>query len=170
MRCLRFQATIEAPARTSSGSNQQELVIGKVVATGADILIFDEPTRGIHIGAKVEVNRFIQSLAEGGAHIVIISSELSELMNVTHRSIVMSGAGVRDESPLPASDERRTLDATFAARIRERGHGERQGARRNAAARFRRTLHPRRGLRRHVHERDHGEAIRGRFEIHDQSP
>ena len=67
MRCLRFQATIEAPARTNTDSNQPELVTGKVVATGADILIFDEPTRGIDIGAKVEVCRLIQSLAEDGA-------------------------------------------------------------------------------------------------------
>ena len=78
----------------------------------------------------------IQSLAEGGAGIVIISSELPELMNVAHRIIVMSGGRVRDELPLPAFDERRILDAAFAA---------------------------------HIRERDHGEAIRGWLEIHDQS-
>ena len=69
------------------------------------------------------------------AGIVTISSELPESMNVAHRIIVMSGARARDEIPLPAFDERRILGAAFAARIRER---------------------------------DHGEAIRGRPEIHDQ--
>ena len=132
----RFQGRIEAPAPTNSGGNQQKLVIGKWVATGADILMFDEPTRGIDIGAKVEVYRLIQSLAEGGAGIVIVSSELPELMNVAHRIIVMSGGRVRDEVPLPAFDERRILDAVFAA---------------------------------HIRERDHGEAIRGWPEIHDQN-
>ena len=66
----------------------------------------------------------------------MISSEWPELMNVAHRIIVMSGARVRDEIPLPAVDGRRSLDAAFAA---------------------------------HIRERDHGEAIRGWLEIHDQS-
>ena len=121
---LRFQGKIEAPARTNSGGNQQKLVIGKWVATGADILIFDEPTRGIDIGAKVEVYRLIQSLAERGAGIVMISSELPELMNVAHRIIVMSGGRIRDEISLPDFDERRILAAAFAAHIRQRDGAE----------------------------------------------
>ena len=121
---LRFQGRIEAPARTNSGGNQQKLVIGKWVATGADILIFDEPTRGIDIGAKVEVYRLIQSLAERGAGIVMISSELPELMNVAHRIIVMSGGRIRDEISLPDFDERRILAAAFAAHIRQRDGAE----------------------------------------------
>ena len=117
---LRFQGRIEAPARTNSGGNQQKLVIGKWVATGADVLIFDEPTRGIDIGAKVEVYRLIQSLAERGAAIVMISSELPELMNVAHRIIVMSGGRIQDEMSLPEFDERRILAAAFAAHMDQR--------------------------------------------------
>ena len=59
----------------------------------------------------------IQSLAKGGAAIVMISSEWPELMNVAHRIIVMSGGRVRDEIPLPAFDERRILDAAFYERV-----------------------------------------------------
>ena len=121
---LRFQGRIEAPARTNSGGNQQKLVIGKWVATGADILIFDEPTRGIDIGAKVEVYRLIQSLAEDGAAIVMISSELPELMNVAHRIIVMSGGRIQDEMSLPDFDERRILAAAFAAHMGQRERTE----------------------------------------------
>jgi ABC-type sugar transport system ATPase subunit len=120
-RRLQFRGQIEAPARTNSGGNQQKLVIGKWVATGADLLIFDEPTRGIDIGAKVEVYRLIQSLAAQGAGIVLVSSELHELINVAHRIIVMSGGRIRDELPLDEFDERRILTAAFAAHIGQRG-------------------------------------------------
>ena len=94
------------------------------MATGADVLIFDEPTRGIDIGAKVEVYRLIHSLAERGAGIVMISSELPELMNVAHRIIVMSGGRIQDEMSLPEFDERRILAAAFAAHMDHREGAE----------------------------------------------
>ena len=94
------------------------------MATGADILIFDEPTRGIDIGAKVEVYRLIHSLAEQGAAIVMIFSELPELMNVAHRIIVMSGGRIQDEMAIDDFDERRILAAAFAAHIGQRNGTE----------------------------------------------
>jgi len=114
---LQFKGRLEAPAWTISGGNQQKLVVGKWVATGADILIFDEPTRGIDIGAKVEVYRLIQSLAAQGAGIILVSSELPELMNVAHRMIVMSGGRIQDELALDDFDEHRILAAAFAAHM-----------------------------------------------------
>jgi ABC-type sugar transport system ATPase subunit len=114
-RQLQFRGRIEAPARTSSGGNQQKLVIGKWLATEADLLIFDEPTRGIDIGAKVEVYRVIHALAQRGAGIVLVSSELIELMNVAHRIIVMSKGRVQDELPFAEFAERRILTAAFSA-------------------------------------------------------
>jgi ABC-type sugar transport system ATPase subunit len=116
-RRLRFRGRIEAPAETNSGGNQQKLVIGKWVATGADLLIFDEPTRGIDIGAKVEVYRLMHALAENGAGIILVSSELIELMSVAHRIIVMSKGRMQDELPLAEFDERRILTAAFAAHV-----------------------------------------------------
>ena len=116
-RRLQFRGRIDAPARTSSGGNQQKLVVGKWVASGADVLIFDEPTRGIDIGAKVEVYRLIHEMAAKGAAIILVSSELPELMNVAHRIIVMSGGRVRDELALEEFDERRILEAAFAAHM-----------------------------------------------------
>jgi ABC-type sugar transport system ATPase subunit len=119
-RQLRFRGQIEAPASTNSGGNQQKLVIGKWIATGADVFIFDEPTRGIDIGAKVEVYRLVHALAERGAAIILVSAELPELMNVAHRIIVMSKGVIRDEVPLAEFDERRILTAAFAGHMSAR--------------------------------------------------
>jgi ABC-type sugar transport system ATPase subunit len=118
---LRFSGNLEAPARTASGGNQQKLVIGKWVLTGAEVLIFDEPTRGIDIGAKAEVYRLIQNLAARGAAVILVSSELPELMNVCHRIIVMSGGRVQDELTQPEFTERRILASAFAAHMSEDG-------------------------------------------------
>ncbi len=118
---LRFCGNLEAPARTASGGNQQKLVIGKWVLTGAEVLIFDEPTRGIDIGAKAEVYRLIQNLAAQGAAVILVSSELPELMNVCHRIVVMSGGRVQDELSQPEFTERRILAGAFAAHVSEAG-------------------------------------------------
>ena len=118
---LHFRGRLEAPARTASGGNQQKLVIGKWVLTGAQVLIFDEPTRGIDIGAKAEVYRLMHQLAGEGAAIILVSSELPELMNVCHRMIVMSGGRVQDELSEAEFTERRILAGAFAAHMSEAG-------------------------------------------------
>jgi ABC-type sugar transport system ATPase subunit len=114
---LGFRGRLEAPARTISGGNQQKLVVGRWVVSEADVRIFDEPTRGIDIGAKVEVYRLIHELAARGAAIVLVSSELPELMNVSHRLVVMSGGRIRAEFRAEEFDERRILEAAFAAHL-----------------------------------------------------
>jgi ABC-type sugar transport system ATPase subunit len=114
---LKFRGRLGDPARAASGGNQQKLVIGKWVLTGADILIFDEPTRGIDIAAKAEVYRLIHELAGAGAAIILVSSELPELMNVCHRILVMSGGRICDELDQDEFSERRILAAAFAAHI-----------------------------------------------------
>jgi ABC-type sugar transport system ATPase subunit len=116
---LQFRGRLEAPAAAASGGNQQKLVIGKWVLTGAAVLIFDEPTRGIDIGAKSEVYRLMHQLAAQGAAIILVSSELPELMNVCHRIIVMSGGRVQDELSQPEFAERRILAGAFAAHMSE---------------------------------------------------
>jgi ABC-type sugar transport system ATPase subunit len=114
---LQFRGRLEAPAGAASGGNQQKLVIGKWVLTGAAVLIFDEPTRGIDIGAKSEVYRLMHALAAQGAAIILVSSELPELMNVCHRIVVMSGGRVQDELCQPEFAERRILAGAFAAHM-----------------------------------------------------
>lgn len=79
----------EAPADTLSGGNQQKLLIARWLLTEARFLIFDEPTRGIDVGAKKEVYTLLNRLAEQGKAILFISSELPELLGVTDRILVM---------------------------------------------------------------------------------
>jgi ABC-type sugar transport system ATPase subunit len=124
---LQFAGRLEAPARTASGGNQQKLVIGKWVLTGAEVLIFDEPTRGIDIGAKAEVYRLIHQLAAQGAAIILVSSELPELMNLCHRILVMSGGRIQDELAQPDFTEQRILAGAFAAHMAGAGSAPARG-------------------------------------------
>lgn len=75
--------------RLLSGGNQQKVVIAKWLLRDCDILIFDEPTRGIDVGAKAEIYRLLQSLAAEGKAIIVISSELPEVLRLSHRIAVM---------------------------------------------------------------------------------
>ncbi len=75
--------------RKLSGGNQQKVVIAKWLVRNCDILIFDEPTRGIDIGAKSEIYRLMENLAEEGKSIIMISSELPEILRMSDRVIVM---------------------------------------------------------------------------------
>lgn len=72
-----------------SGGNQQKVVIGKWLVRDCDILIFDEPTRGIDVGAKSEIYKLLNVLAESGKSIIMISSELPEILRMSHRVIIM---------------------------------------------------------------------------------
>ncbi|MEU3271976.1 sugar ABC transporter ATP-binding protein [Saccharomonospora sp. NPDC006951] len=73
-----------------SGGNQQKVVIAKWLAKDCDILIFDEPTRGIDVGAKEEIYQLLNELAGRGKSIIMISSELPEILRMAHRVVVMS--------------------------------------------------------------------------------
>ena len=75
--------------RLLSGGNQQKVVIAKWLLRDCDILIFDEPTRGIDVGAKSEIYKLLEELADQGKTIIVISSELPEIMRLSHRIAVM---------------------------------------------------------------------------------
>jgi ribose transport system ATP-binding protein len=81
--------SLEQKAKNLSGGNQQKVVVGKWLAKDADILIFDEPTRGIDVGAKQEIYTLLNDLATQGKSIIMISSELPEIIRMSHRVIVM---------------------------------------------------------------------------------
>ena len=97
---------IEQRAGALSGGNQQKIVLGKWLATGVDVLIMDEPTRGIDVAAKVEIYELMNRLTEGGAGIVMISSELPEILGMSDRILVMrAGRLVSEFSAQSASPE-----------------------------------------------------------------
>ncbi|MGM0502456.1 MAG: sugar ABC transporter ATP-binding protein [Bacillota bacterium] len=81
--------SINANVATLSGGNQQKVVIGKWLTTDPDILILDEPTRGIDVGAKVEIHRLMNKLVKQGVTVIMISSELPEVLGMSDRILVM---------------------------------------------------------------------------------
>ncbi|MBZ4017658.1 sugar ABC transporter ATP-binding protein [Streptomyces purpurogeneiscleroticus] len=95
-------ACAESAVRTLSGGNQQKVVIGKWVGTDPRLLILDEPTAGVDIGTKQEIVELIRALADSGKAVIIISSELSELLAVSDRVLILRGGGI--ESDIPRRD------------------------------------------------------------------
>ena len=78
-----------------SGGNQQKVIIGRWLASDPKILILDEPTRGVDVGAKVEIYEIIDNLAKEGVSIIVVSSELPEVLGVSDRIIVMGEGQIR---------------------------------------------------------------------------
>ncbi|HEV7255866.1 MAG TPA: sugar ABC transporter ATP-binding protein [Mesorhizobium sp.] len=104
MRDLKLRPlAIERPIGQFSGGNQQKAIIGRWIAAGARILLFDEPTRGIDVGAKAEIYTLIEGLAAEGRSVIVVSSELPEILRVADRVVVMREgriAGVLDRENL----------------------------------------------------------------------
>jgi D-xylose transport system ATP-binding protein len=115
---LRIKAnSVETVAGTLSGGNQQKVVIGKWLLTEPKILILDEPTRGIDVGAKFEIYNIMNQLIEQGVSIVMISSELPELLGMSHRIMVISeGRKVGEFMAEDATPERIMTAATGGRR------------------------------------------------------
>ncbi|WP_380056143.1 sugar ABC transporter ATP-binding protein [Falsihalocynthiibacter sp. SS001] len=80
---------VESQIGDLSGGNQQKVLLGRWLAMNPDILIFDEPTKGVDIGAKFDIHQSIIDLAESGRSVIIVSSDLPELLHTTHRMLVM---------------------------------------------------------------------------------
>ncbi len=87
-------ASTDVPAQTLSGGNQQKLVLAKWLARQCKVLILDEPTRGVDVGAKAEIHRLIDDLAAAGLAVLMISSELPEVINLSSRIMVMRNGRV----------------------------------------------------------------------------
>ena len=87
----------ETKIRSLSGGNQQKVIIGRWLLTAPEVLLLDEPTRGIDVGAKYEIYQLILDLANNGKTVVMVSSEMPELLGVCDRIVVMSGGRVAGE-------------------------------------------------------------------------
>jgi ABC-type sugar transport system ATPase subunit len=101
----------EQPVRELSGGNQQKVVIAKWLLTESDILILDEPTRGIDVGAKAEVYKLINELAKQGKAILMISSELPEILQLSDRVYVMCEGSVTAEFDRAELDGKQIMTA-----------------------------------------------------------
>ncbi|MGO7158735.1 sugar ABC transporter ATP-binding protein, partial [Rhizobium johnstonii] len=96
-------AALSVPVGTLSGGNQQKVVIGKWLATAPKVIILDEPTKGIDIGSKAAVHGFISELAAEGLSIIMVSSELPEIIGMSDRVLVMKeglAAGIFERAEL----------------------------------------------------------------------
>jgi len=100
-----------------SGGNQQKVVLGKWLATNPSVLILDEPTRGIDVGAKAEVHRIISELAASGLAIILISSELPEVLAMADRVLVLHEGRITGTFPRSEATQERVM---FAATGQER--------------------------------------------------
>jgi ribose transport system ATP-binding protein len=90
-------AGLDREVRFLSGGNQQKVVLAKWLASAAQILIFDEPTRGIDVGAKAGIHDLMRQLARDGAAILMISSELPELIGMSDRVVVLRNGTIAGE-------------------------------------------------------------------------
>ena len=88
-----------------SGGNQQKVVLGKCLASKPEILLLDEPTRGVDVGAKAEIYKIINELASEGISIIVVSSEMTELLGISDRIIVMHEGHLSGELSMDEASE-----------------------------------------------------------------
>ena len=91
--------------RMLSGGNQQKVVIGKCLASEPKVLLLDEPTRGVDVGAKAEIYKMINELASGGMAIIVVSSEMTELLGISDRILVMHEGHLSGELSMEEASE-----------------------------------------------------------------
>jgi ribose transport system ATP-binding protein len=108
-------AGLDQPVRSLSGGNQQKVVFGRWALAGSDVLLLDEPTRGVDVGAKVEIYELVNQITRGGGAVLLVSSELLEVIGMSDRVLVMAYGRLVGE--LPAADA--TQDAVMSLAVKE---------------------------------------------------
>ena len=106
----------ETKIRSLSGGNQQKVILGRWLLTDPTVLLLDEPTRGIDVGAKYEIYQLIIDLAARGKTVIMVSSEMPELLGVCDRILVMSGGRLDGEvdAKTATQEDIMTLAAQYA--------------------------------------------------------
>jgi ribose transport system ATP-binding protein len=101
--------SIQQKVKNLSGGNQQKVVIAKWLTADTNILIFDEPTRGIDVGAKSEIYKLLNDLTRQGKSIIMISSELPEILRMSHRIIVMCEGRITGELKIAEATQEKIM-------------------------------------------------------------
>jgi ribose transport system ATP-binding protein len=96
-----------------SGGNQQKIVFGKWIMRSPNVLLLDEPTRGVDIGAKQEIYGLMERLAEQGAAILFVSSEMEEILGMADRAFVMREGRIEGQLPREQMSERSIMRLAF---------------------------------------------------------
>ena len=115
---------IGQPVGELSGGNQQKVVIAKWLETSPKVLILDEPTRGVDVGAKAEIHTIMGELVKQGVAVIMISSELPEVLGMSDRVLVMSGGAITGEIDRADATPERVGAAMTAHRVQANGTGE----------------------------------------------
>jgi rhamnose transport system ATP-binding protein len=123
---LRFRR-YDQPVSTLSGGNQQKVVLSKWLATTPRVIIFDEPTQGVDVQTKAEVHAMIADLARDGIAIILISSELPELISMCHRILVLKEGQVTGEFDRGAASQEQIMHAATGAVAAQKSVAEVQG-------------------------------------------
>jgi ABC-type sugar transport system ATPase subunit len=110
------------PVLQLSGGNQQKVMLAKFIALAPSVVLLDDPTHGVDVGTKVEIYRLIADLAAGGAAVVIVSSELLELVGLCHRIVVLHEGRSVAEFDHDEFDEGRILSACFGQETADVGN------------------------------------------------
>ena len=97
-------------ARTLSGGNQRKIVLARWLMRDCRVLLLDEPTRGVDVGARSEIYKLIRSLADSGVAVVVVSSEVEEVLGLADRVLVVREGRVVHEGVAADIDESRVLD------------------------------------------------------------
>jgi rhamnose transport system ATP-binding protein len=106
-------ASLDTPVRLLSGGNQQKVALGRWLVRPPDILILDEPTQGVDVGAKAEIHRLVGDLAAQGMGVLLISSELPEILGMSDRVLVMRQGRIAAAFDRAAADPESVMAAAF---------------------------------------------------------
>jgi ribose transport system ATP-binding protein len=116
---LRPRGDVNRPIRTLSGGNQQKVVVGRWLLGGTKLLLLDEPTRGVDVGARAELYQVIHDLAARGVGVLLVSSEVPEVLGLADRVLVMREGHLIHEAPASEIDEATVLDLVMAGSLME---------------------------------------------------
>ncbi|MFD2028273.1 sugar ABC transporter ATP-binding protein [Promicromonospora aerolata] len=110
-------ASVDRDARTLSGGNQQKVLLARWLVHGCRVLLLDEPTRGVDVGARSEIYNLIRRLADDGAAVVVVSSEIPEVLGLADRVLVISDGRAVHDSPADDIDEHAVLDMVMEGSV-----------------------------------------------------
>ena len=103
--------------RTLSGGNQQKVVLARWLLRGCRLLILDEPTRGVDVGARTEIYRLVRTLADSGVGVLMVSSEIPEVLGLSDRVLVVREGRVVHSGPADEIDESKVLDLVMEGAV-----------------------------------------------------